>query len=81
MSGFVHTLLVMPIQGGQVIIKGKVSPSQKIRELPKEIWIVCQVDTGKVLGAFCTCTAGYSECCNHVITVLYKIEHANVIYQ
>ena len=27
--------------------------------------------------ANCSCTAGFGECCNHVVAILYKIEYAN----
>ena len=27
--------------------------------------------------AHCTCTAGFGECCNHIVAVLYKVEFAN----
>jgi len=74
LSGFVHTLFVS-VQGDKVVLKCKVTPSQKVHDTQREVWIVCE-KSGLVLGAHCTCTAGFSECCNHVISVLYKIEHA-----
>ena len=27
---------------------------------------------------YCSCTVGYSKCCNHLIAVLYKVEQANL---
>ena len=31
---------------------------------------------GEILCAWCSCTAGFSQTCNHVIAVAYKIEYA-----
>ena len=30
-----------------------------------------------IITAWCSCMAGASRCCNHVIAVLYEVEHAN----
>ena len=42
----------------------------------KELWIVVK-PTGKIVTAWCSCMAGASRCCNHIIATLYKIEYAN----
>ena len=73
-SGFVHEVLLLTVCSGRVILKAKVTPSQKLRENPREAWILC---SGDVYVAHCSCTAGFGECCNHVVAILYKIEFAN----
>ena len=78
MSGFVNEVFVCKVSADKVILKGTVKPSQKVREDPRSVWILCTKD-GDVLCAYCTCTAGFAECCNHVIAILYKIEYANII--
>ena len=30
-----------------------------------------------IITAWCSCMAGASRCCNHVIAMLYKVEYAN----
>ena len=42
----------------------------------KELWIVVK-PTGKIVTAWCSCMAGASRCCNHIIATLYKVEYAN----
>ena len=32
--------------------------------------------TNEIVAAWCSCMAGTSRCCNHVIAALYKIDHA-----
>lgn len=40
------------------------------------VWIICK-PSGEVLCGYCSCTAGYSKCCNHIIAVIYKVKFAN----
>lgn len=76
-SGFVHTVYSKTIHGqDKVLLFASVTPSQRIREEPHKVWIICK-SPGEILGAYCSCTAGYSQCCNHVIALLYKVEFAN----
>ena len=76
MSGFVHKMFVSKISQEKVLLKAKVTPSQKLREAPREAWVLCS-KSGDILCGYCTCTAGFAECCNHVVAILYKIEFAN----
>ena len=80
-SGFVDTLYSHTfVTIGEYILKCKVTPSQRVRDEPWEVWVA--IDTnwggggGGVLSAWCSCTAGYSQSCNHVMALLYKVEHA-----
>ena len=41
-----------------------------------EVWVVSNPD-GMIITPWCSCMAGASGCCNHVIAVLYKVEYAN----
>ena len=65
MRGFVDT----------VFLKGCVSPSQIIRDDPHKVW-VCLENDCRILTSWCTCTAGTSEVCNHVIALMYKVNFA-----
>ena len=60
----------------KVLLTGKVTPSQRVTDEEKSVWILCD-KTGKILSGYCLCTAGLSNCCNHLIAVLYKVEYAN----
>lgn len=60
-----------------VIIKSSVTPSMKVSDKPWKLWILCSKSTGVIISAYCQCTAGMSNCCNHVIAVLYKVQFAN----
>ena len=65
-SGFVDTLYSHTfVTIGEYILKCRVTPSQRVGE-----------GGGGVLSAWCSCTAGYSQSCNHVMALLYKVEHA-----
>ena len=46
----------------------------------KELWIVAKPN-GKLVTAWCSCMAGASRCCNHIIATLYKVEYANLSQQ
>ena len=75
-SGFVHEIFSFNFGADKIVLKAKVTPSQKVREDPRETWVLC-TKRGDVLVAHCTCTAGFGECCNHIVAVLYKVEFAN----
>ena len=74
-SGFVGQVLVKEVDN-KVLLTGTVTPSQRVRDENKSVWILCD-RTGKVLSGYCSYTAGLSNCCNHLIAVLYKVEYAN----
>ena len=71
-----HQVYSQSISSGNILVFAEVTPSQSVRSLPHKVWIVCKPD-GEILCGYCSCTAGYSKCCNHVIAVLYKVEFAN----
>ena len=75
-SGFVHQIRVKELIDDKVLITGTVTPSQRVRDEHKSVWIICD-KSGKILSGYCSCTAGLSNCCNHLIAVLYKVEYAN----
>ncbi len=75
MSGFVHKVSSFFVSTEKVLLEGNVLPSEKKRDEQKNVWVLCG-KSGDVLSAYCTCTAGYSEFCNHVIVLLYKVEYA-----
>ena len=76
MSGFVHEINSSKVSPEMVVLKSRVTPSQKVRDDPREAWILCRKN-GDILCAYCSCTAGFGECCNHVVAILYKVEYAN----
>lgn len=39
-------------------IKSKCTPSQRINDVPHELWICIEKDTGKIHSAYCSCFAG-----------------------
>ena len=57
------------------ILYCNVRASMSIHE-EKELWVATKPE-GKILTAWCSCMAGASRCCNHVIAALYKLEYAN----
>ena len=40
------------------------------------LWILVQKELLEILMCWCSCMAGTSQSCNHVIVVLYKIDYA-----
>ena len=73
MSRFVRKIFVNEVSEEKVLLKAKVTQSQN--EDPREAWVLCS-KSGDVLCGYCTCTAGFAECCNHVVAILYKVEFA-----
>jgi len=76
-SSHVHEILTYMPPGSDdlVIVKSSVTPSMKVYDKPWDLWILISKSSG-VISAYCLCTAGFSNCCNHVIAVLYKLQFA-----
>ena len=75
-SGFVHEVVSSTTPTGNIILFSSVTPSTRIRTQPHKVWVVCK-PTGDIMCGYCSCTAGYNKCCNHLIAVLFKVEYAN----
>ena len=75
MSNFVGTIWFSG-NNGKYVVKCLVTPSQHVRDDPKEVWVAMEKD-GSILCGWCTCIAGTSATCNHMIAVLYKLEYAS----
>lgn len=73
-SNFVDAILYTKC-GRSCFVKCKVTPSQSVRQEPREVWIAIEND-GTLLCGWCTCIAGTSAACNHIIATLYKLEYA-----
>ncbi len=74
-SGFVGQVLSEKLSENKTVLKSKVLPSQKVTSSSHTVWALIEKN-GDILTAYCSCTAGLSRCCNHVIALLYKIEYA-----
>lgn len=57
-SNFVGTILYADNKDGKCVLQCKVTPSQRIREDPREVWVALKKD-GTVLCGWCTC---WHEC-------------------
>ena len=73
-SGFVGEILTYQNETIYVLYCN-VTASMSIHE-EKELWVAVKHE-GKIVTAWCSCMAGASRCCNHVIATLYKVEYAN----
>uniref|UniRef100_A0AAV2JQV3 SWIM-type domain-containing protein n=1 Tax=Knipowitschia caucasica TaxID=637954 RepID=A0AAV2JQV3_KNICA len=51
-------------------------PSEKIRQIPHQVYVIIEQDTGRIEGAYCTCFAGLGQTCNHVAALLFKVDDA-----
>ena len=71
MVGKIYTSTTSP-----KIIRSLVTPSQRINDDKHKLWILFD-EKNNVTSSFCSCTAGFSHCCNHVVATLYKIDYAN----
>ena len=58
------------------ILKTKVMASQKVNDKPYDVSAVIEKQTqtnprGRVISAYCSCTAGLNGSCNHVAGLLF----------
>ena len=73
-SNFVGEVLIYK-GNDYLILLCNVRASMSIHN-DKELWIVVK-PTEKIVTAWCSCMAGASRCCNHIMATLYKVEYAN----
>ena len=63
------------------VLKCRVTPSQRVSSTPYHAWAIIEKDTqvkpgGKILNAYCTCTAGLHGSCNHIAGLLFRVKAA-----
>ena len=80
-SGFVSKILVYEPKTKKYIVflYCNVRASQSIHE-EKRLWIAFEkisTTSSQILSAYCSCMAGAYECCNHIISTLYKVAYAH----
>lgn len=74
-SNFVDTVYYSKNNDDISVLKSKVTPSQRIRQDPHEVWVAVK-SNGAIVCGWCTCIAGTSATCNHMIALLYKVNYA-----
>ncbi|CAC5397536.1 unnamed protein product [Mytilus coruscus] len=77
-SGYVQVVFSHPVDNDCpfMVLKAKVTPSQRARDKPHEPWVYLEKSNGTVYCAHCTCMAGLGEVCSHVGALLFKVEMA-----
>lgn len=55
----------------------KCTPSQRVTDENHTMWVAISKESGCVKSAFCSCTAGMGQTCNHVAALLFRVESAN----
>ncbi|CAB4033934.1 hypothetical protein pdam_00025903, partial, partial [Paramuricea clavata] len=61
---------------GYCFLKADCTPSMRLSHLPHQVWVCAHKTKGDIKSAYCTCTAGLGETCNHVAALLYRVEAA-----
>ena len=59
-------------------LKCRVTPSQRTSATPYNVWAAVEKTKpgGKIISAYCSCTAGLLGSCNHVTAMLFRVEAA-----
>ncbi|CAH1265590.1 Hypp3211 [Branchiostoma lanceolatum] len=60
---------------GCVYLRAKCRPSARVNDIPHNVWVCCD-PTGTVKRAYCSCTAGLGQTCNHIAALLFTVEAA-----
>ena len=76
LSCFVDTVYHTSCNDNFLFLKAYVSPSQRLNDEPHHVRVCTEgpKDKSKILTSWCSCIAGTSEVCNHVIAL--KVNHA-----
>ena len=59
-----------------ILVKNAVMPSQRPNDDKHLLWILFD-ESGNIITSYCSFSTGMSQCCNHIVAALCKIEFAN----
>ena len=69
------TLYFSRNNGDVSILRSKLTPFQRVRQDLRDVQVAVKANGSLVCG-WCTCIAGTSATCNHIIAVLYNVDYA-----
>ena len=74
-QGWLSPLLFHPVADDSefCFLKGNCRPSQRINDTPHKLWICLGKCNGNIVSTHCSCMAGLSQTCNHVVAALFRI--------
>ncbi|XP_071179560.1 uncharacterized protein [Mytilus edulis] len=75
--GWLQEVFYHPLDRDTCLLKAKCCPSQRIRNDLHNVWVCIKKSDGSIKGAYCSCTAGLGQTCNHVASLLFKLESSN----
>jgi len=55
-------------------LKTRCMPSQRLSEIPHDVWACATKSGGNVVRAYCSCLAGLGQSCNHVVAMLLMVD-------
>ena len=58
------------------LLKADCRPSERLNDPPHKLWICVTKKDGAIKSGHCSCMAGMSGTCNHVTSMLFRIEAA-----
>ncbi|XP_069105906.1 uncharacterized protein, partial [Argopecten irradians] len=61
------------------LLRSQCTPSQRVSDTDHGVWTCIEKTSGAIMCAYCSCTAGLGQTCNHIAGLLYRVEHANKI--
>ena len=74
-SNFVGPIYFSQNKDDKYILKSTITPSQRVRQDPHQARVAVR-NNGSIVCGWCTCIAGTSATCNHIIALLYMVNFA-----
>ena len=74
-SNFVGPIYFLQNKDDKCILKSTFTPFQRVHQDPHQAWVAAK-NNGTIVCGWCTCIAGTSATCNHIIALLYKVNFA-----
>lgn len=71
-SDFVGSIRIAEIDK-TLVITADITPSQKVNDEPRRAWAAISSSDCNIKAAWCSCPAGLSRTCSHVVGMLYKL--------
>ncbi|XP_038064883.1 uncharacterized protein LOC119735247 [Patiria miniata] len=74
-NGYVHKIALELLKEGEVAVQGKCFRSMRKSDTPHSLNVCFGRDQGLIAESRCSCVAGLSGTCAHIIALIYTLRH------
>ncbi|XP_069127476.1 uncharacterized protein [Argopecten irradians] len=76
-TSWLREVFYQPLTHDLCLLRAQCTPSQRLSNADHSAWVCVKQSTGDIKSAYCSCTAGLGQTCNHIAGLLFRVEAAN----